>query len=84
MPYIKQEDRLKFEKSLEVLPLIKNEGELNYLFTKICIAYINQHGLSYANINDVMGALSGCDKEFYRRVAVNYENSKIAENGDVY
>lgn len=32
----------------------------------------------------VMGAFRCAQQEFYRRVAVPYEDSKIAENGDVY
>lgn len=30
------------------------------------------------------GALAGAKLEFYRRVAVPYENAKMAEHGDVY
>ena len=33
---------------------------------------------------DVKGAISGATLEFYRRVAVPYEESKIEKNGDVY
>lgn len=33
---------------------------------------------------DAVGAIDGASKEFYRRVAVPYEDRKIAENGDVY
>jgi len=33
---------------------------------------------------DVLGALEGAKQEFYRRKVVQYEENKIAENGDVY
>ena len=59
-------------------------GELNYLLTLQAIAYVERKGLSYATINDVLGALEGAKQEFYRRVAVQYEEGKIALNGDVY
>lgn len=59
-------------------------GELNYLVTKLCVEYIEQNGLDYQAINDVLGALDGASKEFYRRVAVPYEEVKCAGNGDVY
>ena len=59
-------------------------GELNYAITKILVQYIDNHGLSYHVINDILGALEGAKLEFYRRVAVPYENSKLAINGDVY
>jgi hypothetical protein len=59
-------------------------GELNYQLTRLVNAYIEEHGLEYRTINDVLGALEGAKLEFYRRVAVPYEDGKIAQNGDVY
>ena len=59
-------------------------GELNYAITKMLVQYIDNHGLSYHVINDILGALEGAKLEFYRRIAVPYENSKLATNGDVY
>lgn len=58
--------------------------ELNYKITKLCIEYLTVWGLSYTQINDILGALEGAKLEFYRRVAIPYENGKIRENGDVY
>lgn len=40
--------------------------------------------LSYADINEAIGALECAKLELYRRIAVPYENRKLAENGDVY
>jgi hypothetical protein len=59
-------------------------GELNYKFTQLSVDFLRKHGLSYHSINDVLGALEGAKLEFYRRVAIPYENGKIQENGDVY
>jgi hypothetical protein len=61
-----------------------NSGELNYKITKLCIEYLAVWGLSYTRINDVLGALEGAKQEFYRRVAIPYENGKTQDNGDVY
>lgn len=80
MPYIPQEIR-------DVLDLGDppgTVGELNYVFTQAIKAYLRHTGLSYQSINDVLGALDGAGKEFYRRVAAPYEDTKIAQNGDVY
>jgi hypothetical protein len=63
---------------------MKTAGELNYCLTKLAIAYIQQRGLRYATINDILGAFTGAAHEFYRRVAAPYEDRKIQENGDVY
>jgi hypothetical protein len=59
-------------------------GELNYALTLVVKAYLAKKGMTYATINDVVGALDGCKMEFYRRVAAPYEDLKIIQNGDVY
>lgn len=63
---------------------VLNTGRLNYSITRLLIQYLEMHGLNYSGINDCVGALEGAKSEFYRRVAVPYENRKIIENGDVY
>lgn len=79
MPYIKNLTRWELQGRHAVTP-----GELNYQITKLLCRYIRRKGMSYQSINDVLGALDGASKEFYRRVAVPYENTKLSENGDVY
>ncbi len=82
MPYIPQKDRDRLsehEYSGATTP-----GELNYIFTKEIIAYINIRGLSYQTINDVLGALEGAKLEFLRRRVNKYEDNAIKRNGDVY
>ena len=86
MPYVKQEIRNQFQ---EVglsghHPVMQTSGELNYEITIKLLKYLRIHGLSYKTINDIIGALEGAKLEFYRRVAVPYEDRKIMENGDVY
>ena len=82
MPYITEQRREKLQKQPNPKPY--NPGELNYLITKLVSEYVNDKGLSYKSINDVLGALEGAKLEFYRRVAVPHENFKLADNGDVY
>lgn len=81
MPYITQVQRDALALRHPASP-----GELNYEITKLLLDYVrNGYGLlNYQSINDVLGALEGAKLEFYRRVAVPYENAKMAENGDVY
>jgi len=45
---------------------------------------IEKKGLSYSNVNEIIGALECIKLELYRRVAAPYEDLKIEENGDVY
>lgn len=85
MPYISQKRRNEFnEEDKTQRPKSIVAGELNYEITLKCNRYIQDNGLSYAIINDIIGALEGAKLEFYRRVAVPYEDRKIQENGDVY
>lgn len=91
MPYIKQEDRKKFEDMFNDPPVtldafsykIETEGELNYVITRLCHNFIKKHGKSYKTLNAVHGVLNCADKELYRKVTGPYEDLKIKENGDV-
>lgn len=83
MPYIEQKRREKFLGIGGYGRRAKNAGELNYLIFKILLEYLKQHGMCYQTFNDIMGVLSGADKEFYRRLTQFYEGVKIEENGDV-
>lgn len=62
----------------------ETSGELNYLITQSLMHYMQMRSVSYAVINEVLGALEGAKLEFYRRIAAPYENAKLAENGDIY
>lgn len=130
MPYTKKSDRARTRAEGP-----ETVGDLNFLLTEKCIGYLVKEGLSYTNINmlvgqldnalrifrrgftgshdskaalhfwsilrdfdmfhtdhenasELMDAITGavrcCQLELYRRVAVDYEEKKIVENGDVY
>ena len=83
MPYVKKEQRISMNTEIKDIPL-GGAGNLNYTLTTICQYYLKLHGLKYATINDIVGALEGAKIEFYRRVATPYEEEKIMQNGDVY
>jgi len=80
MPYIIKERRPDLTHS--GIPL--NVGELNFCITRRIVQYIDFKGLSYQTINDVIGVLECAKQELYDRKARDYENLKMAENGDVY
>jgi hypothetical protein len=90
MPYIDQGKRNKICPVLEGShKRIESEylncaGDLNYAFTVLAIDYIKRKGLNYQNINDILGALDGASKEFYRRMVSDYESKKAETNGDVF
>lgn len=79
MPYITQTAREIVNESGKT----ETAGELNYALTVLVLDYLQRKGLSYQNINDVLGALEGAKAEFYRRVVVPYEDDKRRNNGDV-
>ena len=87
MPYIKKEDRGKYDKVLgeligilKSLPVERIDGELNYVITRILK---ESYPLRYFNLNRAMGVLECAKLEFYRRVAAPYEDIKIKKSGDV-
>lgn len=83
MPYIDSELRPRFAPGISALQeTIQTEGELNYVITRIVLAYLIKK-LKYVTLNDVEGTLNHITKEIYRRVAVPYENLAIDRNGDL-
>ena len=92
MPYIKPEDRKLYDNLINELGTDlyasyqdKNiAGDINYIVTRLLnTAYNIKDKPSYAKINEIVGVLDCIKMEFYRRIAVPYENKKIDENGDV-
>lgn len=82
MPYI------KYDRRAALVPVAYNRpndsGELNYQLTCVIQNYLAAKQITYADINNVVGALECCKLEFIRRVVNPYEDKKIEENGDVY
>lgn len=82
MPYIKDtQRRYVLERGRAIA---ENAGELNFQLTALLQLYAEQKGHSYQTYNDISGAMTECLAEFRRRVIVEYEDSKIESNGDVY
>ena len=85
MPYPKKDQRDKVYSGGLIEPyMIESTGQLNFAISTLLTNYIVTKKLSYQTTNDILGALEGAKLEFYRRVAVPYEEQKIKENGDIY
>ncbi len=71
-------------KSFELTPeqILEISGDLNYCMTRICASLIDSP-TAYAKIAIVTGVLDNVKLELYRRLAGNYEDKKIVENGDI-
>jgi hypothetical protein len=84
MPYIKKENRKKFEDKINNLSLdIENDGELNYCITLLVHKELIKRGVKYQNMNNLIGVLESAKQEFYRTVVAPYEDLKAIENGTV-
>lgn len=82
-PYIEQLRRTRLEEDMH-LPVPRTTGELNWMLTQVALRYLCTKPVGYAAMNDVMGAFASAAQEFYRKVAVPYENEKCLINGEVY
>lgn len=97
MPYTQLYDREVFADVIETIKYIFSTkkyseensienlscGDLNYLLTSLCHAYLNEKGEKYQIYNDIIGVLECAKQELYRRKIAEYENKKIKENGDL-
>ena len=86
MPYIAQDDRDDFtDFANEVANVdLKTAGEIQYMIAIIVAEFMKNSDYRYQDMNNVMGALSGANLEFYRRYVGPYEDECIAKNGDVF
>jgi hypothetical protein len=84
MPYIAKDKRPRIDALIPfVADHISNVGELNYAITKLIHTTIERQGVSYDQLNAVIGALECAKLELYRVVAAPYEGSKKTAHGSV-
>lgn len=80
MPYLEAEIRASLEDGRKA----QKGGELNYQISKLLNDFVAMKSLSYATINEAIGAIECAKSEFYARVARPYEELKAKQNGEVY
>jgi hypothetical protein len=96
MPYIDEEQRRELDEAIEIIAQAIKEpktvlidpnnfshflGRINYCFSRVLFMVMND--ISYSKIAMATGVLENIKQEFYRRVAEQYEDKKILENGDI-
>lgn len=87
MPYLPTDQRNEVNEVLSEDGITfspDNAGELNYVTTMFINNFLNNKGLHYANINEMIGVLECCKLELYRMIGGTYEDEKIEDNGEVY
>lgn len=80
MPYIPKSQRNKINQASH--GVLDNAGALNYTLHQLVHEYLDQNKITYQSLNDVIGVLECAKQEIYRRIASDYEDRKILQNGD--
>lgn len=83
MPYIKREDRRRFDTVLYDLPVPDTKGELEYCIFYLMNLYAMHKVFNYTNLHDTVYAAHHCADEFRRRYLDVREDAAREQNGDV-
>lgn len=83
MPYIKQEDRKRFDEWLGGIPIPNTKGELEYCIFYLMKLHMEPLEANYTNLHDTVYAAQHCADEFRRRYLDLRENTALVLNGDV-
>lgn len=84
MPYIKKEDRLKYDKVLNKITNIKAKGDLEYCIYKLMKIYMRDREFRYSTLHDTVYAIQHCADEFRRNYLDKRENQAKDTNGSIY
>ena len=91
MPYVTQERRKFFAPELDQLTIGAYDwkaGDLNYLITKLVLAYLagdarDKRPPNYERYNSAVGVLECAKLEVYRQWVAPYEDGKRTINGGI-
>lgn len=91
MPYTDQKDRPVYAAGIQELAdaftvVGAGDGDLNYVLTKVALAWLTYHQppYNYSLRGRVLLAFEAAKLEYYERVMKPYEQQKRYLNGDVY
>lgn len=83
MPYIKNTERKKYQKCIDLLPKIETKGDLEYIVFSIMKKYMKTREYRYSKLHDCVYAVMHCADEFRRRFLDKRENIARQINGDI-
>lgn len=85
MPYIKQENRKKYDDDFFNFSnaKIETKGDLEYCIFKLMKFFMSTRENKYSNLHDCVYAAQHCADEFRRRYLDKREDKAIEENGDI-
>lgn len=86
MPYISEEDRLKYKETIyavENIGSIITKGDLEYLIFLLMKKYMSTRDYKYTELHNCVYASMHCADEFRRRFLDKREDEAREKNGDV-
>ncbi len=83
MPYIKPEDRPKFDRALDQINTIETKGDLEYCIYRLMKIYMKGKRFCYSNLHDTVYASQHCADEFRRHYLDKREDDAKRKNGDI-
>lgn len=84
MPHIRVKRADVLDPHIDKLaPLIYEEGELTYVYSRLAAKYVHKRGFSYAILSDAYKTLLVAAAEFHRHVIVPYEDAKARDSSNV-
>ena len=83
MPYIKKNNRKKFDEVLNNLPEMKSKGELEYVVFKIMKQFMKNREFRYTPLHSCVYAVMHCADEFRRCYLDKREDKARKTNGDI-
>jgi hypothetical protein len=81
MPYIEQNNRVKFDEHLDNIKKIETKGELEYCIFKLMKIYMQDKTFNYSNLHDTVYSAIHCGDEFRREFLDKRENTAKENNG---
>lgn len=88
VPYIEESIRADIDPEIDRLTVLLDDngnhaGNLVYAITRLVLEHVASKGISFTNMNEIMGCLESTKHEFYRAIVSPYEDRKKDVNGDV-
>lgn len=86
MPYVKQEDRVKYAKitnQIYDLEKIETKGDLEYLIFVLMQKFMATREKRYSTLHEVVYAVIHAGEEYKRRYLDKREDQALDQNGDI-
>jgi hypothetical protein len=71
------------EALVKKVKLGRTKGEMNYIVTRLILAWVRTRGINYDTLSDGAAVLNDARDEFVRTMIAPYEQRKREENGEV-